>query len=104
MNEWQIKIHYSIEHIGYLLYMTRRLNGAVEFMCGDGNIRTVKTGAIGTGQLWLARFDDLGQLRQLIEEAEKQGVQSPSAEHIAGELTATKSHLEDMRKLVFRRA
>ena len=44
----------------------------------------------------------LSCLPSLREEMAKLGITSETDEHRAGELKATKAHLEDMRKLVFR--
>jgi hypothetical protein len=41
-------------------------------------------------------------LPSLIEALDKKGIKSPSKSFTEGELTATKIHLDDMRKLVFK--
>lgn len=99
--EWQIKLQWQIDRIGYGLYMFRNLGmGEREFMTPKGVIK-LKNNSTVREDIALAWFESTEQLRQLIEEAEKQGVKAPSTERITGELEATKIHLDDMRKLVF---
>ena len=99
--EWQIKLQWEIGRIGYSLYMFRNLGmGEREFMTPKGIVK-FKNGSAVKDDIALAWFESTEQLRQLIEEAEKQGVKAPTTERITGELEATKIHLADMRKLVF---
>lgn len=103
-NEWQIKIQWDINILGYALYFYRQSEyGKREFICQDGTTKVVKNGEMLTEPLWALRLESTEQLRQLIEEAERQGVKAPTTERITGELEATKVHLEDMRNLVFKR-
>lgn len=100
-NEWQVKIQYEMNYLGYAMYVYRELpSGEREFVTQNGSVKTVKNGAV-KDVLWLTIFESTAQLRQLIEEAERQGVKAPTTERITGELEATKTHLEDMRRLVF---
>lgn len=44
-----------------------------------------------------------GFLKALVSALDKSGVRSPSVDKVEGELKATKYHLDDMRRLVFKR-
>lgn len=100
--DWEPKLQYSMEHLGYLLYMVRKTPTGVEFMTNTGKIVKQTPNTQAKENLWMARFEDTAQLRKLIEEVENHGVKSPSTDRVEGELTAVKEHLADMRQLVFK--
>lgn len=100
-NEWQIRIQWEMEILGYALYLYRNIDHVTrEFVCAGGTIKTVKSGKKVETPLWALRLESTEQLRQLIEEAERQGVKAPTTERITGELEATKAHLQDLRMLI----
>lgn len=97
--DWKVKLQWEIGMIGFALYVYRQNHdGTRDFVTKDG-IKTIKEMSTKES-LWLHVFESTDQLRQLIEESEKQGVQAPSTASALGELKATKYHLEDLRKII----
>ena len=99
-NEWQVRIQYEIGMIGYALYMYRKnYDGTVDYKTLSGDIKVAQNKKVDK-PLYLFVFESRSQLRQLMEQAEKQGVQAPSTDNALGRLEATERHLQDLRLLI----
>ena len=98
--DWQIAIQWEMAMIGYGLYIFRKnSDGTVDYKTAEGDVR-VRQGERADKYLYMCLFEDTAQLTQLIEQAEKQGVQAPSTATALGKLEATERHLQDLRLLI----
>lgn len=109
MNEWKINIQQNPWGTYLDLYFYRRREHGSEVMTWDSNgnqiIFNVSEGQSTEGikpTLRLNSLDSSALLKSLAEAINDHGVKTDSDARISGLLEATKEHLSDMRKLVFK--
>ena len=103
LGEWKVDI---IEEpwtlTGHALYLSRMTVAGREFLAKNGEVRVVKEGLADKDDLSFARLD-ADQLQALADGLAQKGLKTSNDHKNEGLLEATKSHLEDMRNLVFKK-
>jgi len=100
MEGWQIKLQYEMQFMGFAMYITRIRDGKREFITPTGTVELEPNSAVTKDPLHLYVFQDISELKQLVTEAERNGVVPESTDRALGELKATKTHLDDLRHLL----
>lgn len=101
MGDWEARVVYEPGRSANAIYLTRHNATGREYMLAEDTIRTLREGEVTKDDLTFARLDD-EQMRALLVAFETHGIKLPEASYTQGKLEATESHLEDMRKLVFK--
>jgi hypothetical protein len=110
MSEWKVKIERPVWGDVLDLYLFRHVaEGEVELMSQDSSgqqiivrIKTYETIDKIKPTLRIGGRESNEILKAFAEAAQNQGVATDQDAKIAGLLEATKAHLEDMRRLVFK--
>lgn len=102
--DWRVVTVDSPSFNGVEIFVYRKIDPThKEFLTEGGNVvRTVKNNAEAAKEgLYFCKLPDDYLAQLLVEALQKKGIQSPAKSFVEGELTATKLHLDDMRKLTF---
>lgn len=99
--DWEVQIHNNPGYMKNVIYLWRRMPGGTEFLTHKGEVVTVQEGALDR-DVYFAEMDD-EQLQQLANAIANHGVRTTNDSKNEGLLEATNKHLEDMRKLVFKK-
>ena len=99
--EWDCRVANNYDLRTFDIYFWRRVpGGAIEYLKSDGTIGKMKREGISTGETHFARLEY--EQGYALADSFRQMKLPGAVEQIAGELEATKFHLDDMRKLVFK--
>lgn len=99
--QWEARLEYRIDWLGYVLYLYRNTPAGREFLTEKGTIKTIKPGtALNKTDVYFCRFED-DQVQAIADAFAEQGVKTKNDHKNEGLLEATRDHLADMRRLVF---
>lgn len=102
--DWKLEIQSDLNRIDYALYIYRDIDHQKREFITKGGLEVEtqdKTSSIDKDVTFARILPE--QLQQLQDEIAQLGVQPKSNSVNEGKLIATEKHLDDMRKLVFKR-
>jgi len=103
--DWKVRIDRPIWQHGLSFYVLRHTGGFLELLQADGKLIRIADGATSDKikpTFVLSGLDGKQMMIALAEALETEGVKTPNDFKVQGLLEATREHLSDMRKLVFK--
>ncbi len=100
----QFDVDVAREHLrnGDIIFISRTISSTErEFLRADGSLVLYKEGSVAKDEDLLFARVPRNLAKSIVDGLTALGIKSADAEHVAGELVATKAHLADMRTLVF---
>lgn len=102
LGQWEVRLSENFDYMLVDVYMIQRLpDRTIKALTSDGTIKTIKNGSKSEG-LHFAQLER-EQLQAFADALNTFGVKTNNDHKNEGLLEATKSHLEDMCTLVFKK-
>lgn len=99
--DWEVNIIEQWQRSIFRVYLYKYVDGGVEVLGRDGVAKLIKDGEKSDDDFFFAEMTRK-QLQALANSMAQQGIKTTNDSKNEGLLIATKEHLADMRKLVFK--